>query len=53
MTAPVMQSVVPSTDCAGCDAALGSLYIFFIGATGSAVLSGLISNAPRPAGWPS
>jgi ABC-type branched-subunit amino acid transport system ATPase component/predicted MFS family arabinose efflux permease len=47
MTAPVMQSVVPYR-LRGLGAALGSLYIFFIGATGGAVLSGLISNAYDP-----
>ncbi|UGQ11747.1 MFS transporter [Yinghuangia sp. ASG 101] len=47
MTAPIMQSVVPYR-LRGLGAALGSLYIFFVGATGGAVLSGLISDAYDP-----
>ncbi|GAA4983660.1 hypothetical protein GCM10023205_61910 [Yinghuangia aomiensis] len=47
MTAPIMQSVIPYR-LRGLGAALGSLYIFFVGATGGAILSGLISNAYDP-----
>ncbi|WP_436792102.1 ATP-binding protein [Yinghuangia sp. YIM S10712] len=47
MTAPIMQSVIPYR-LRGLGAALGSLYIFFIGATGGAILSGLISDAYDP-----
>ncbi|NUU24088.1 MAG: MFS transporter, partial [Streptomycetaceae bacterium] len=47
MVAPVLQSVVPYR-LRGLGSALGSLYIFFIGATGGAVLSGLLSDAYSP-----
>ena len=44
MVGPVLQTVVPYR-LRGLGAALGSLYIFFIGATGGALLSALISDA--------
>src|SRR5262245_6694104 len=44
MVGPVLQSVVPYR-LRGMGAALGSLYIFFIGATGGALLSALLSDA--------
>jgi len=47
MTGPVMQSVIPYR-LRGLGAALGALYVFFIGGTGGAVLSGLISDAYDP-----
>ncbi|UGQ11031.1 MFS transporter [Yinghuangia sp. ASG 101] len=47
MTGPIMLSVTPYR-LRGLGTALGSLYIFFIGATGGAVLSGLISDAYDP-----
>jgi len=47
MTAPIMQSVVPYR-LRGLGTALGSLYIFFVGATGGALLSGLISDVYDP-----
>jgi ABC-type branched-subunit amino acid transport system ATPase component/predicted MFS family arabinose efflux permease len=47
MVGPVMQSVVPYR-LRGLGAALSAIYIFFIGATGGALLSGLISNAYDP-----
>jgi ABC-type branched-subunit amino acid transport system ATPase component/predicted MFS family arabinose efflux permease len=50
MVGPVTQSVVPYR-LRGMGAALAALYIFFIGATGGALLAGLIADAsgPRPA----
>ncbi|MEU1161591.1 ATP-binding protein [Streptomyces sp. NPDC005921] len=47
MTAPIITSVVPYR-LRGLGAALGSLYIFFFGATGGALVSGLISDAYNP-----
>lgn len=47
MFGPVMQSVVPYR-LRGLGTALGSLYIFFIGGTGGAILCGLISDAYDP-----
>jgi ABC-type branched-subunit amino acid transport system ATPase component/predicted MFS family arabinose efflux permease len=44
---PVVQSVTPYR-LRGLGAALGSLYVFFIGATGGAILSGLFTNAWGP-----
>jgi len=44
MVGPVLQSVVPYR-LRGLGTALGSLYIFFIGATGGALLSALVSDA--------
>jgi len=50
MVSPVLQSVVPYR-LRGLGAALGSLYIFFIGATGGALLAAFFTDAigPRPA----
>jgi ABC-type branched-subunit amino acid transport system ATPase component/predicted MFS family arabinose efflux permease len=47
MVGPVMQSVTPYR-LRAMGLALGSLYIFFIGATGGAVLSALLENAYGP-----
>ncbi|MEU8139062.1 ATP-binding protein [Streptodolium elevatio] len=47
MVGPVLQSVVPYR-LRGMGAALSAIYIFFIGATGGALLAGLISNAYDP-----
>ena len=44
MVAPVLQSVVPYR-LRGMGAALGSIYIFFIGATGGALLAALLTDA--------
>jgi ABC-type branched-subunit amino acid transport system ATPase component/predicted MFS family arabinose efflux permease len=43
MVGPVLQSVVPYR-LRGMGSALGSIYIFFIGATGGALLSGLLTD---------
>ncbi len=43
MVQPVLQSVVPYR-LRGMGSALGSIYIFFIGATGGALLSGLLTD---------
>jgi ABC-type branched-subunit amino acid transport system ATPase component/predicted MFS family arabinose efflux permease len=50
MVGPVLQSVAPYR-LRGMGAALGSIYIFFIGATGGALLSGLLTDefGPRTA----
>jgi len=50
MVGPVLQSVVPYR-LRGMGVALGSIYIFFIGATGGALLSGLLADefGPRAA----
>jgi ABC-type branched-subunit amino acid transport system ATPase component/predicted MFS family arabinose efflux permease len=47
MVAPVLQSVVPYR-LRGMGAALGAVYIFFIGATGGALLSGLLTDEFGP-----
>src|SRR5262249_27240034 len=47
MVSPVLQSVVPYR-LRGLGSALSAIYIFFIGATGGALLSALISNAYDP-----
>ncbi|WP_083473476.1 ATP-binding protein [Frankia sp. R43] len=47
MVGPVVQSVVPYR-LRGLGIALASVYMFFVGATGGALLSGLISNAYDP-----
>jgi ABC-type branched-subunit amino acid transport system ATPase component/predicted MFS family arabinose efflux permease len=47
MVGPVMQSVVPYR-LRGIGAALAAIYIFFIGATGGALLSALIVDAAGP-----
>ncbi|CAI7976519.1 branched-chain amino acid transport system ATP-binding protein [Frankia sp. Hr75.2] len=47
MVGPVMQSVTPYR-LRGLGLALAAVYMFFIGATGGAILSGLISNAYDP-----
>jgi len=47
MVGPVLQTVVPYR-LRGLGSALSAIYIFFIGATGGAVLTGLISNAYDP-----
>ena len=44
MVGPVLQSVVPYR-LRGMGAALGSIYIFFIGATGGALLAALLTDA--------
>jgi ABC-type branched-subunit amino acid transport system ATPase component/predicted MFS family arabinose efflux permease len=44
MVGPILTAVVPYR-LRGMGAALGSLYVFFIGATGGALLSGLLSQA--------
>lgn len=44
MFSPIFQSIVPYR-LRGLGFALGSIYIFFIGATGGALLSGLLTNA--------
>lgn len=50
MVGPIMQSVMPYR-LRGMGTALGSLYLFFVGATGGALLSALLIDAtgPRPA----
>ena len=47
MTGPVIQSVTPYR-LRGMGSALGSLYVFFIGATGGALLSALLTDAWGP-----
>ncbi len=47
MTGPVIQSVTPYR-LRGMGSALGSLYVFFIGATGGALLAGLLTDAVGP-----
>ena len=47
MVGPVLQSVVPYR-LRGMGSALGAIYIFFIGATGGALLSGLLSDEFGP-----
>ncbi|NUU22133.1 MAG: MFS transporter [Streptomycetaceae bacterium] len=47
MVGPVLSSVVPYR-LRGLGSALSAIYIFFIGATGGALVSGLISNAYDP-----
>ena len=47
MIGPVIQSVVPYR-LRGLGAALGSLYVFFIGATGGALISAFLTNAVGP-----
>ncbi|MBL7493815.1 MFS transporter [Frankia sp. AgB1.9] len=47
MISPVLQSVTPYR-LRGLGLALSAIYVFFIGATGGALLSGLISNAYDP-----
>jgi ABC-type branched-subunit amino acid transport system ATPase component/predicted MFS family arabinose efflux permease len=47
MVGPVLQSVVPYR-LRGLGSALGAVYIFFIGATGGALVAGLLSNAYGP-----
>jgi ABC-type branched-subunit amino acid transport system ATPase component/predicted MFS family arabinose efflux permease len=44
MVSPLMQTVVPYR-LRGMGSALGAIYIFFVGATGGALIAGLISNA--------
>jgi ABC-type branched-subunit amino acid transport system ATPase component/predicted MFS family arabinose efflux permease len=47
MVGPVMQSVVPYR-LRGLGSALGSIYVFFVGATGGALLAALFVNAIGP-----
>ena len=47
MVGPVMQSIVPYR-LRGLGSALGSIYVFFVGATGGALLSALFVNALGP-----
>lgn len=47
MVGPILTSVVPYR-LRGLGSALGALYIFFVGATGGAVLAGLLVNAYGP-----
>ena len=47
MVGPILTSVVPYR-LRGMGSALGAIYIFFIGATGGAVLAGLLVNAYGP-----
>src|SRR5262245_43000628 len=47
MIGPILQSVVPYR-LRGLGAALGSLYIFFIGATGGALISAFLTDAVGP-----
>ncbi|WP_049795950.1 MFS transporter [Frankia sp. EAN1pec] len=47
MVGPVLQSVVPYR-LRGLGAALGAVYVFFIGATGGAVLAAVLSDAYDP-----
>lgn len=47
MVGPILTSVVPYR-LRGMGSALGAIYIFFIGATGGSVISGLITNAYGP-----
>jgi ABC-type branched-subunit amino acid transport system ATPase component/predicted MFS family arabinose efflux permease len=47
MVQPVLQSVVPYR-LRGMGSALGAIYIFFIGATGGALLSGLLTDEVGP-----
>ncbi len=47
MTGPVVQSVTPYR-LRGMGSALGSLYVFFIGATGGALLAGFLTDAIGP-----
>jgi ABC-type branched-subunit amino acid transport system ATPase component/predicted MFS family arabinose efflux permease len=47
MVGPVMQTIVPYR-LRGMGVALGSIYIFFIGATGGALLSGLLADEFGP-----
>ncbi len=49
MIGPVLQSITPYR-LRGMGAALGSLYIFFIGATGGALLSAFLTDAVGPKG---
>ena len=49
MVGPVLQSVVPYR-LRGMGVAMGAVYIFFIGATGGAVLSALLTDAFGPKG---
>ena len=49
MVGPVMQGVVPYR-LRGMGAALGSIYIFFVGATGGAILSAFFTDAFGPRG---
>jgi len=49
MIGPVIQSITPYR-LRGMGAALGSLYIFFIGATGGALLSAFLTDAVGPKG---
>ena len=48
MVGPVLQSVVPYR-LRGMGSALGAIYIFFIGATGGALLAAFLTDAYRPA----
>jgi ABC-type branched-subunit amino acid transport system ATPase component/MFS family permease len=50
MIGPVMQAIVPYR-LRGLGSALGSIYVFFIGATGGALISAFLTNAvgPKPA----
>ncbi len=47
MVGPILTSVVPY-QLRGMGSALGAIYIFFVGATGGAVISGLLVNAFNP-----
>ena len=49
MIGPVLQSITPYR-LRGMGAALGSLYVFFIGATGGALLSAFLTDAVGPKG---
>jgi ABC-type branched-subunit amino acid transport system ATPase component len=47
MVGPVLQSIVPYR-LRGLGVALGAVYVFFVGATGGALLAGLFTNALGP-----
>jgi ABC-type branched-subunit amino acid transport system ATPase component/predicted MFS family arabinose efflux permease len=47
MVSPVLQSIVPYR-LRGLGVALGAIYVFFVGATGGALLAGLFTNALGP-----
>ncbi|HEY4378172.1 MAG TPA: ATP-binding protein, partial [Acidimicrobiales bacterium] len=47
MVGPVLQSIVPYR-LRGMGVALGAVYVFFVGATGGALLAGMVTNAMGP-----
>jgi ABC-type branched-subunit amino acid transport system ATPase component len=49
MVGPVLQSIVPYR-LRGLGVALGAVYVFFVGATGGALLAGIFTNAWGPRG---